>query len=196
MADTIDRACRELFPRRAGYRVRQDHLSGIIRGRRYRISRRGFVGQVSVQLYASGSAYRRCRPRPFQLRVVGHRRVEPAAVPPDFPVAAVALGSIILLIASSLVMLAGRGWWEVARNPSWSWFIDGLGFIGAAVLMVLAGAIAVVMVCEGAALPWSRLRPRLRWPVDPRADERRWVALREQLAHRLPGLDPAGPMSN
>lgn len=184
LAQIAARACQELFPRRAGYRVHEDRLCGVIRGHRYRISRHGFVGQVSVQLFATGGAYRRDLAQPLQLRVAGRLRLHPPAPRPDFPVEALTLGSIILAIASVLVMLGGRGWWVVATNPSWSRFIDGLGFVSAAMLVVLAGTVAVAVLREGASLPWPRLRALLRWPVDHAADRRRWSTLRERLAQR------------
>lgn len=182
LARLAARACRELFPRRAGYRIHEDRLCGVIRGRRYRISRRGFVGQVTVQLFASGGAYRRDAGPPLRLRVVGRRRLLPPAPRPSFPVETLTLGSIILVIAALLVMMGGRGWWAVAQHPSWSRFIDGLGFIATAMTVVFAGTVAVVMVREGAALPWPSLRALLRLPADHTADRRRWSALRERLS--------------
>lgn len=189
LARAAAQACRELFPQWAGYRVHEDRLCGVIRGRRYRISRRGFVGQVTVQLFATGGAYRCDRTQPLQLRVVGRRRLLAPAPRPEFPVETLLLGSMILVCASLLVMLGGHGWWAVAHNPSWSRFIDGLGFVAAAMLMVIASTVALIMLREGAALPWPSLRALLRRPTDHTADRRRWSALRERLLSR-PRVNP------
>ncbi|MEM9453406.1 MAG: hypothetical protein AAGF11_04455 [Myxococcota bacterium] len=181
LARAAAQACRELFPRRAGYRVHEDRLCGVIRGRRYRISRHGFVGQVTVQMFATGGAYRRDTAHPLQLRVVGRSRRLPPTPRPDFPKEALTFGSMILAIASMLVMIGGHGWWAVVRHPSWSRLIDGLGLLATAALVVIAGTVAVVMIREGAALPWPTLRALLRWPTDHAADQRRWLALRERI---------------
>lgn len=181
LSETIARACNELFPRLAGYRIHEDRLCGAIRGRRYRISRRGFVGQVSVQLFATAGAYRREDSEPLRLRVAGHYRVAPPPRKLPFPTEALTLGALVLLLSIGGLVLGGRGWWAVAQNPSLSWFIDGLGFLAAAMMVVLAGTAATVMIREGRELPWVRLRSWLHWPTDHSADRRRWSELCERL---------------
>ncbi len=178
VADTIARACEELFPRHAGYRVHEDRFRGNIRGRRYRICRGGFVGLVSVQLFASRGGYRHDDAPPLQLRVVGRRRFETPAPLRSFPTESLMLGTIIMAVALLMVVLGGRGWWAVTQHPSLSWFIDGVGFVGAAALVILAATTVVALAREGVALPWvdlwahlrARLQARLRWLDDPAAD--------------------------
>ncbi len=188
MADAIALACQELFPTKAGYRVDEDRLQGIIRGRRYRVSRHGFVGQVSVQLFATAGSYRSADPSSLRMRVDGRARLETPVAGPRPPIVGLALATLALWMAYTVLVSAGRGWWAVTRNPSWSWAIDGIGLLGAGMMAVASVWIGVAVLRAAAALPWARFASWWRRNrVDHAVDRRRWTALHGYLEALLPG---------
>lgn len=189
VGEAVARACAGLFPRWAGYRVQEDRLRGAIRGRRYHIRRGSFVGQVSVQLFACSTTYRRNVGGPLRLRVDGRMLLRPPPPAPELPLAAIGLGLILLAAAALLLGLASFSWVEITRAPSLSPFVDGLGVLAAAGLVLIALATTESVIRQGAALPWDRMKAELRawmrWPWSRDADRRRWVTLREDLEQRL-----------
>ena len=138
VGEAIARTCESSFPRWAGYRIQEDRLQGSIRGRRYRISRRGFVAQVSVQLFAIGTGYRRDVGPPLRMRVDGRARLAPPAPPPRLPLVGITLGCGVLAVAGVLVGLGGYGWVEIDRAPSLSPMVDAMGIVTAALFVALA----------------------------------------------------------
>ena len=190
VGEAIADACEGLFPRWAGYCIHEDRLRGTIRGRRYRIRRGRFVGQVSVQLFASGSTYRRTVEQgPLKLRIDGRMRLEPPPPRPELPLASITLGVIIVCVAVMLVRLVGFGWTEILHYPSTSRFVDGVGLLVVGALVPLAVFMTKSVARHGAALPWaqvrSELRAWLRWPWSVGADRRRWISMQEHLARQL-----------
>ncbi len=180
-------ACRAHFPPSEQYEHRHERDSGVVQGRRFVVTRRGFRVVVSLQWYARGHSYRYDETAGLAIRVTGQSRLMPRWVEPRGAVLHEATPlRAVGVVASALLGAAGLfGLQLVVQHPSAFMFLDVLGVAGAVMALGLCGLVLRHAVPGPWLLPSSRrlVAPELR---AHHADLERWRALAHALSTVLP----------
>ncbi len=191
--DRIASTCEQVFPRGADYRIQPDQLRGIVRGVRFRVCRGGFVGQVSVQSFATGGNYRRADPGSMQLRVDGRVRMETAAPQaatgpvPKMPLALLAFEVVMACVIASMTVAL---WISETRAADGNLVESSLYL--ATGLIVIVVSIALLLSARWVLETVQPRRERDRRAREHEEDRRRWSALREQLERLMPADETLG----